>query len=324
MPKSESASFDDTMSVLITGACGFLGVVVTELFLQQGSHITALDLPNAIEKMPSDLVENPRLHTLPADLLNDDFKSELPSQIDYVVHLAGLAAAGESFKNPDLYEQVNSVGTRILLNALEAHAIKKFILSSTAAVYGKESSDNTDEDVSLNPLSPYARSKVLAEQSVLKQGKSSGFNTVILRFFNIYGPGQRMGQSDIITLFIRSILEEGKIVILGDGSRTRSFIHVRDCARAILLSCTADTGDSAIINVCSEDSTSIIELAEKLIQFSGRKDILIEYKQQDDPFVMKSGCTGTAAQTLMGFRPQIPFELGLSETYEFLSTLQPQ
>jgi UDP-glucose 4-epimerase len=311
---------EEAKSVLITGACGFLGQATTELFLKHGYVVTVLDLHSVVQELPTELAKNPRLRTLAVDLVNDDFQSQLPSRIDFVVHLAGLTSVKESFEQPNKYERVNIGGTKTLLNALKDRKIQKFIFPSSASVYGVESTDNTDENTPLNPKSPYARGKVIAEQSVAHQGKTFDFKTVVLRFFNIYGPGQKFDDSGIVSIFIRSMIEHGNIVIIGDGSRTRSFIHVQDCARAILLSCTATTGDNAIINVCGEKSTTIKELAETLIQSSGRDDIVIEYKPNDDQLVMKSGCSGKVAMTLLGFTPQVPLAEGLGETYRFFSS----
>jgi UDP-glucose 4-epimerase len=310
---------DDSMSVLITGACGFLGLATTELFLKQGYDVTVLDLPDVLQRMPPKLAENPGLQSLAVDLVNDDFKSKLPERIDFVVHLAGLASARESFKHPNQYERVNVDGTKALLDALKDHKLSKFVFSSTAAVYGTESSDNTDENTPMDPKSPYAKSKMLAEQIVTKQGKSHGFKTVILRFFNIYGSGQKLEHSGIVSLFIRSMIDNGKIEIIGDGSRTRSFIHVQDCARAILLSCSVKTDDHIVVNVCGEDSTSIEDLAKELVKVSGRTDIVIEYTPKEDQLIMKSGCTGNVAKTLLGFTPQISLTEGLRNTYRTLS-----
>jgi nucleoside-diphosphate-sugar epimerase len=318
----ETVDMNERKTVLITGACGFLGLQTTRLFLSDGYHVILLDLPRAIDSCPLDIVNHEQSESISLDLVLDEI--HLPDSIDYVVHLAGLASAPDSFERPADYEQVNVQGTINILNALKGKSIRKFVFASTASVYGPHSTERLDESNPVNPSSPYAKSKAQAEIHVRKIGEDLGFVSVILRFFNIYGPGQKIEEPGIVTTFIRSMLTEQRIVIIGEGKRTRSFIHVRDCARAIHLSCTEPTDRSTTVNICADTSTSIKEIAELLILSSQRDDICIEHKPADSRLAQRSGCSGNLARTLLCFEAQIPLLEGLKETYDFFSSHKSQ
>jgi len=306
-------------SVLITGACGFLGKSVMRLFLDSDYHVIALDLPSSQQLIPAELAENSSLDFIAADLNDKNLEKILPSQIDYVIHLAGLASVKESIENPVDYETVNVQGTVNLLNACKNLSLSKFVFSSSASVYGSCSSIDLEETDSLNPLSPYAKSKALAETHVRDLGREFGFSVLILRFFNIYGPGQNLNDQGIVNTFIKSILTENRIEIHGKESRTRSLIHVHDCARAILLSCETNTPSEAVINVCDSHSASVREVANILIECSRNSEIRLDYIEPDFPLVHASGCTGRLALDLLGFSTEISLEDGLRETFQYYS-----
>lgn len=301
--------------VLITGACGFLGQFALRLFLNNNYHVFALDLPDTSQLLASDIAANDYFQFIGANLLDENLSSLLPHDMDYVVHLGGLASVRDSFDHPADYHNVNVNGTINLLKVCMYLSICKFIFASSAAVYGPNSTDTMAESEPLNPSNPYAKSKVDAEHHIEHLGKKYGFDTVILRFFNIYGPGQKLDGPGIVPAFIRSMHIDNKIEIFGDGKRTRSFIHAQDCAEAILLSCTELTGSSVVLNICAESSTSIQEVAEILIQSSGRDDIQIDNIPLDMKPAEKSGCSGKLAKSLLGFTPEISIRTGLKETY---------
>lgn len=303
--------------VLVTGACGFLGKSTVRTFLGGNYHIYALDLPKAFRSLPSDLLEDQRVELIQTDLNNESLEAEIPANIDYVVHLAGLASVRESIARPADYQRINVDGTVRLLDALRTKNIKKLVFSSSASVYGHLSSSVLDETDPVGPMSPYAQSKLSAEKEVVRLGQKHGFNTVILRFFNIYGPEQSLEATGIVNAFIKSILDENRVVIYGSGSRTRSLIHVRDCAHALKLACTSNTPPGIVINICSPRSSSVKSVADRLIEVYCKSDVQIEYRESPFPTPEKSGCSGKLARELLGFSPSISLNNGLTETFQY-------
>jgi len=208
-------------AVLVTGALGFLGRTAIQMLVDSNYFVWGLDLPGT--EIPPVLknLESTRFKFIEGNILNDGLIERIPKNIDCVIHLAGLAAVEKSFDESDIYEKVNVEGTVRILEACKSRGIKRFILSSSAAVYGNTGEYPITEDQNLAPLNPYGRSKVLAEEKVSILGAEFNLETICLRFFNIYGPGQPLGQSGLIPSFINSIKSGEDLIGVSSYSRLK-------------------------------------------------------------------------------------------------------
>ena len=158
---------------------------------------------------------------------------------DTCIHLAAKISVPDSIKNPDETMEINVNGTLNVLEACHTNQVNNFIFASSAAVYGDVTELPISEDHTLHPLSPYGTSKMLAEKHVSTYGRLKKIqNTISLRIFNAYGPGQT-SESDVITKFAKRLSNGLPPIIYGDGNFTRDFISVDDITEAILLSLRA-------------------------------------------------------------------------------------
>jgi len=229
----------------VTGGAGFIGSHLVDRLLQQGREVVVLD------DLSSGLRENvnsaARFHE--GSIVDVDAVRDAVDGCDAVFHLASRVSVQESIQHPELYHQLIAEGTRVV----RAHAPGRMVLASTCAVYGDQPVP-VAEDAPREPMSPYARAKLDAE------GVCEGSDTVILRFFNVYGPRQRADSpySGVIAKFMAN---QSQPTIFGDGLQTRDFIHVEDVVDAILLAAEARPGT---FNIGSGVETNLLELARVL------------------------------------------------------------
>ncbi|MFW9890116.1 MAG: NAD-dependent epimerase/dehydratase family protein [Candidatus Thorarchaeota archaeon] len=287
-------------NVLVTGALGFLGRATVDALLQSGYSVWGLDLPDA---KPSSMPLSDSFNIIEGNILDDGLSDAMPENIEYTIHLAGLISVSESFDRPKLYQKINVDGTRNILQLSHSLGVKRFVFSSTAAVYGQTNTAQISEEHPLQPINPYGQSKRDAESTIRRFGIQSKMDTVILRFFNLYGPSQPLTQDGIIPSFVNSVLDGKNIVILGDRERSRSYLHVKDAARALLLACEKDSAANQTINICSNVSITTYNLAKMILEVSGRKDLRIEYQESEVEFARHSSCKGDLAREVLGFEP---------------------
>jgi UDP-glucose 4-epimerase len=184
---------------------------------------------------------------------------------DLVFHLAANASVPFSINNPDICFEVNVKGTHNMLNGCIQGGVQHFIFSSSSAVYG-----NTDtvctEETPLNPVSPYAESKILGEQLCKQYSTEHSLATTALRYFNVYGERQSTANdySSVVTRFRHALLNQLPVTIFGDGSQTRDFIPVAEVVRANLLLGSNSTHKGDIYNIASGKSITLLDLLLKL------------------------------------------------------------
>ncbi len=304
---------NQTKEILLTGAFGFLGRRVTQQLLDEGFIVHAMDLPAATQSQSSVIDSHRNLRVIGFDITKDGLSKVVPRSIDTVIHLAGLTSVIQSFERPLEYLKVNTEGTvRLLLSVAETNA-KRFILSSTAAVYVCPDGKPITESSNVEPSNPYGVSKLAAEQFVNILSSNLGMEWVVLRFFNLFGPGLPLNQPGIISDFIKSLLENKPITINGDGSHERSFVHVQDAARAIVLSVSAASIANKIVNICGKSSIPVIDIARAMQTIFGKTNDDIVFLKEKQPLVKISHCKGSRAKEDLGYNPQIDFWAGLEE-----------
>ena len=231
-------------SVLVTGGNGFIGTHLCRHLQGLGHHVLSLDI----------------IHTdsHPWECITADIRDDLQFDgIDYIVHLAAQISVPESIDNPDVTLSINVDGTKSIISAAEAAGAKRIIFASSAAVYGDCEEIPTTEEATLIPQSPYAVSKIVGEELLLR----SEIETCSLRFFNVYGPGQSSegGYAAVIPAFKKAISLGKECTIFGDGTQVRDFIHVHDLVR-IIGYCLESNDLPTEMNVASGTETSLLDL----------------------------------------------------------------
>jgi UDP-glucose 4-epimerase len=301
------------MNFLITGAAGFLGSALANRLAREGHQVRGLDDlstgdPNSLSPdvlfTRGDVNDRPKLWTL-------------LQEVDCVYHLAARVSVPESILYPREYNAVNVGGTVSLMEAMRDVGVGRVVLISSGAVYGDQGRQPLSEDSQPNPHSPYAVSKLSAEYYVRTIGGLWGIETVALRVFNAYGPGQNLPASHppVIPNFIKQAVRSGTLVVHGEGSQTRDYVFVDDVVRCMVAAATAPGIDQAVINVGSGRETSVRELVRVILELTDSKAEVI-YNPRTDPGVSRMCSDLTRARELLGYNPQKSLEEGLRLTLE--------
>jgi UDP-glucose 4-epimerase len=301
------------MNYLITGAAGFLGAALSNRLIQEGHQVRGLDdlstgdpakLSQEVYFTRGDINDRPKLWSLLQD-------------IDCVFHLAARVSVPESMLYPRDYNTVNVGGTVTLMEAARDVGIKRVVFASSGTVYGDQKSQSLREDAEPKPRSPYAVSKLAAEYYIRTIGAIAGIDTVCLRIFNAYGPGQHIPASHapVIPSFIKQSIRNGTIVINSDGNQTRDYVYLDDVVTAIVASATAPKINNMIFNIGSGHDISIKDLLKTILDVTGGRPQVV-YNQRAEGGVNHMRADITLAGKKLNYRPSINLETGLRLTME--------
>jgi UDP-glucose 4-epimerase len=265
--------------ILVTGGAGFIGSNLVSRLVEKGHSVIVLDnLSSGKLENLSAVRNNPDFHFIRGDIQDKAALHEAFCDVDAVVHLAALIDVSASVIDPSKTHEVNVTGTLNLLQAAEkANSVNRFVFASSTAVYGDAEVLPIKENTALRPISPYAASKVAGEAYCNAFTKCHGLSTVILRFFNVYGPrNEKSPYSGVITKFLRQAVNGEVLTIYGDGKQTRNFIHINDVVDAIVLALDAKEAEGEVFNVCTGRPISINKLVDAVRVATGR-DLHVTY-----------------------------------------------
>ena len=301
------------MRVLITGGAGFLGSALANRLVSLGHQVRALDdlsagdetrLDKRVAFFRGDTRDIPKLWTLLRG-------------VDCVYHLAARVSVPESVLYPVEYNDVNVGGTVSLMTAVRDAQVKRVVFTSSGAAYGEQEQQPVKEELRLQPQTPYAVSKMAAEQYVLAIGALWGIETVILRIFNAYGPGQPLppAHAPVIPLFLKQALSGGSLVVHGDGTQSRDFVYIDDVVDALVAAATAKTVDRLIMNIGSGMEVTINQLAGMIGEVTGRR-VHVLYNKSTSGGISRLVAEITLAKEKLGFVPKISLREGLRRMTE--------
>ncbi|MEA3327383.1 MAG: NAD-dependent epimerase/dehydratase family protein [Chloroflexota bacterium] len=301
------------MNFLITGGAGFLGVALSNRLFRQGHHVRVLD--NLSTGDPQSL--DPEIHFTRGDINDRPKLWTLLQDIDCVYHLAARVSVPESVLFPRDYNTVNVGGTVTLMEAVRDAGTPRVVLASSGAIYGDQVAPIISEKMRPHPLSPYAVSKLSSEWYVRTIGALSGIETVCLRIFNAYGPGQRIpaAHPPIIPNFIRQSLQNGTLVFHGDGNQTRDYVYVDDVINALVSAGSLQSITEPIINIGSGTETSVRDLARLVISVTESKPEEV-YNPRIGGGVSRMRADISLAKEILDYVPLITLEMGLRLTVE--------
>ncbi len=298
------------MRVLVTGGAGFIGSHIVDRLITRGHVVTVLD------NLCAGHLENvhPDASFVRADITDLHLPRALAGRsFDAVVHLAAQVSVMRSIDDPMFDAQVNFVGTLRLLEHCRHIGVKRFVFASSAAVYGNPGAIPVTEDAPTRPLSPYALSKLAAEEYLRALARRSELKIVILRYANVYGPRQSArGEAGVVCAFIRQILTGQAVLIHGDGRQTRDFVYVGDVAEASLLALQPDA-PPGVYNVGTGHSTSILELCHLLVGTAGPR----QHSPSRAGDVRRSALDNNAIRSAFGWRPTVSLVDGLAHTWRY-------
>lgn len=296
------------MRFLITGGAGFLGTALANRLIQQGHQVRVLDdlsagEPSALDSRVlftrGDVRDIPKLWTL----LNG---------MDGVYHLAARVSVPESVLYPVEYNAVNVGGTVSLMTAVRDAGVKRVILASSGAAYGRQDQQPVREEATMHPDSPYAVSKLASEFYLHSIGALWNIETVVLRIFNAYGPRQPLPASHapVIPRFLKQIMTGGSVVIFGEGKQTRDFVYIDDVVDALASVAMAERVNRAIVNIGSGQEISISQLVDKMEQVTGREAYRL-FNGEEKSGVPRLVADVRLAGELLKWKPRVSLDEGL-------------
>ena len=296
------------MHILVTGGAGFLGSALVRRLVNLGHNVRVLDdlsagdparLPPDISFTRGDVNDLPRLWTL-------------LQGVECVYHLAARVSVPESMRYPREYNAVNVGGTVSVLEAVRDVGVRRLVFVASGAIYGQHQEQPLREDLPPDPHSPYAVSKLAAEQYVLAIGRLWAIETVSLRVFNAYGPGQPLPATHppVIPHFIHQTQRSGSLIVHGDGTQTRDFVYVDDVVDALIAAAAAPNINRRAINIGSGTETSIKELI-RLIEDSTGREAHTLFVQSQDGGVSRMCADISLAHTLLNYTPKVFLREGL-------------
>ncbi len=308
------------MRFLITGGAGFIGARLANYLVRQGHTVRVLDDLSAGDHQRL----LPEVHFTRGDVEDKPKVWRLLSKVDCVYHLAARVSVPESVLYPREYNQTNVSGTVAVMEAMRDAGIKRVVLASSGAVYGEQPVSPVHEDLLPHPSSPYAVSKLAAEGYVHTIGREWNIETVSLRIFNAYGPGQAIPPTHppVIPQFVRQILGGGSVVIHGGGEQVRDYIYVDDVVRALVAAATADGVNRQTINVGTGVGTSVRELVRIIEQVTGRQAQVIVNTAVSGG-VSRLVADTRRAEALLGFRAEVSLAQGIARLLEEDSQFAP-
>jgi UDP-glucose 4-epimerase len=300
--------------VLVTGGAGAIGSrLVSKLCVDH--QVLVLD------DLSSGFLEN--LRDLPVtfwrgSVVDDEILKEVFSEKPEVVfHLAANFANQNSVDYPQKDLLVNGMGTLKILQYARDAAVKRFIYASSSCVYGNIQEPIREDSHKFSLDTPYAVTKLLGEQYINFFHEHHALPTVVLRFFNSYGPGEYPGKyRNVIPNFMFKALHNTTLSITGSGEETRDFTFIDDTVQAILLVAKHPEAVGKTFNVASGLETSINRLAEAIIKVCG-SDSKIEYQKRRDWDTVSRRCADIGALRALGYAPTTGLEEGLARTFEW-------
>lgn len=296
------------MRFLVTGGAGFLGSALANKLIRQQHQVTVLDdlsngrrsnLDSAVDFVQGDIDNIPLLWSLLKD-------------VDCVYHLAARVSVAQSKLHPREYNRVNVGGAVSLMEAMRDTGVQRVIFTSSGAIYGRQPQLPVSEEAAVLPDSPYAVSKLAAEQYIQSLGALWQIETVSLRIFNAYGPNQSLplSHAPVVPRFIQQALTGGSVVLFGDGNQTRDFVYVDDVVDALVEAASRPDLNRRILNIGSGRETSINELVDAIETVTGRKiNRIVNPAQRGGDQRLVADIS--KARELLGFEPKTSLAVGL-------------
>jgi len=313
-----------TLTVLITGADGFIGSHLVELLFSKGYEVKALSQYNSFNNWG--WLENVdcknKIEILSGDIRDPHYCKEIVKNVDIIFHLAALIAIPYSYVAPDSYVDTNIKGTLNICQAAKENGRIRVIHTSTSEVYGTAQYVPIDEKHPIQPQSPYSASKIAADSMAMSFYNSFDLPVSIARPFNTYGP--RQSARAVIPTIITQIASGMKEIKLGDTSPTRDFNYVEDTCRGLLSIAESDKTIGETINIGSNFEISIFDTLEIIKNLmSSDVDFITDNKRlrPKKSEVNRLWCDNTKITKLTGYIPKVDIEEGLQRTIDWI--IQP-
>ncbi len=309
---------------LITGGAGFIGNhLVRALLDDKDLRITIVDNFDPFYSRQIKLLNTKDFEKHQQILLFDrnlddlsvaELQKIVPPKVDVSIHLAAKAGVRPSINDPLAYQRTNILGTQMLLDFARATGVKQFVFASSSSVYGVNKNFPWKEDEQLQPISPYAMTKLSGEMAGHVFSRLHGIRFIALRFFTVYGPSQRPDLA--IHKFVKSILKDEPIAMYGDGSTSRDYTYVDDIVQGVRSAINYDQSLFEIINLGNHYAASLKELIQNIEDVVGKKAKINQQPEQPGD-VPETFADITKAKRLLNYQPTTQLKDGLKNFYDW-------
>jgi nucleoside-diphosphate-sugar epimerase len=306
---------------MVTGGAGFIGSHIVDRLVEEGHRVRVVDnFSTGRRENIAHLQGDPLVQVAEGDICDGEFMAEAMEGVEYVLHQAAIPSVPRSVSDPLSSHRVNVEGTlRVLLAAKEA-GVRRVVFASSSSVYGDLSRDQSGqlakkESLAPRPLSPYAATKLAGEAYCAAFYNSYGLETVVLRYFNVFGPRQDPASqyASVVPRFATALLNGKRPLIYGDGLQTRDFTHVSNVVEANLKACQAPEAPGRVFNVACGKSVSVLELLRTMAQALGVSPDP-EFQPPRPGDVRHSRASISLAKRLLGYRVKMGFNQGIRNT----------
>ncbi len=302
--------------ICVTGGAGFIGSNIAEVLSHHNDVIVVDNLSTGKKENLSGL----DVRFIKGDILDAKVLRRAFKDVDYVFHQAALPSVPRSMKEPLNSNSNNVDGTLNVLVAARDAQVKKIVFASSSAIYGDTPTLPKVEDMLPMPLSPYAVSKLAGEYYCKVFWLAYGLPTVMLRYFNVYGPRQDPSSqyAAVIPKFIAAAFSNKPLTIFGDGMQSRDFTFVKDVVQANLRAAIAEGANGETMNIAFGERTTLLELS-KIILEKTRKEGKIEHLPVRKGDILHSLADITKANRLIGYKPEFSIVAGIEATVRYMA-----
>lgn len=308
------------MRFLVTGGAGFIGSNIVAELVHRGEHVRVLD--NFSTGRRENLVGfHKQIEVIEGDIRSYHIVREAVQGADFVLHQAALPSVPRSIRDPITSDEVNVLGTLNILQAARETKVRRLVFASSSSVYGNNPELPKREEMIPMPLSPYAISKLAAEQYCQVYWQLYGLETICLRYFNVFGPRQDpMSQySAVIPRFILAAMNGQPILVHGRGLQSRDFTFVTNVVQANLLATTAKDAAGKVMNIACGQRFTLLEMIDQIARISGC-ELDVRYEEARVGDVSHSLADISNAMQYIGYRPSVEFAEGLMQTIKWFRT----
>jgi len=301
---------------LVTGGAGFIGSHLAAELVRRGEHVRIVD--SLVTGKRRNLEAAPGAEFIEGDLADMAVAQRAAAGMDYVLHQAAIPSVPRSVKDPVTSNRANIDASLNILVAARDAGVKRLVYAGSSSAFGNTTTLPKREDMPTNPLSPYALQKLVAEQYCQMFTTLYGFETVTIRYFNVFGPRQDPGSpySGVISLFSTALLEKRRPIIYGDGEQTRDFTYVANVVDGVLRACEAKGAAGEVINVATGGRISLNELLKTMNRILGT-DLKAVYQEPRAGDVRDSQADISKAKRILGYTPLVALEDGLRQTIDW-------
>jgi UDP-glucose 4-epimerase len=306
---------------LVTGGAGFIGSHLVRALVDRGDRVRVLDNLSTGSRDNLDEVFD-RIEFFEGDVTDPEAVRQAVAGVDCIFHEAALASVPLSLEDPLRTHLHCATGTLTVLDAARRAGVRRLVYAASSSAYGDQPTAAKRESDLPAPTSPYGAAKLAGEQYCRAFTEAFGFETVALRYFNVFGPGQDPGSpySAVIPLFLTAILSGRRPTVYGDGRQSRDFVYIANVVEANLLAADAPRAVGKVLNVGTGRATSLLDLLEALNRLLGT-DVMPVHQPPRAGDIRESLADLNLTRAMLGYEPEIDLEEGLRRSIAYYREL---